>query len=220
MYLLNSGNQQGAGYEYRADGQTLSGSNPQLLLPKALSRATVTIANCSDTSMWIERGQARAHAALTSGVVTSVVFNTAGLDNAGFNYTYAPIVHVEGGGPGLATPTSWPGSKGQIQWSPPQGPTARPARIRCTVSGGAVNAFIIDDGGSGYANPPELWLENDPRDPFGCADPSLNSGTGYLLGATGQPNSVLTINGTACSTDPIALFCAATSKKFYVAYML
>ncbi len=221
MELLNSGQQRGPHYAYRADGVIISGSAPQLILPAMQTLLRLTVQNCSAHPMWVERGPARAHATITNGAVTSIDFTDAGLDNAGFNYTLAPKVAVLGGGGNFVTPTSWPGSVGQEQWQVPSGPNARPAAITAVLTSGAISSFVIDDPGAGYVNPPELFLINHPSDPFGCADPSIGSGTGFFLnGTSGGIGSSYSLDGTGCDTSQVAIFCATTGAQFFVEYML
>jgi hypothetical protein len=204
---------------YSADGKIASGSAPQLILPAMPARLALIVQNESAYDMWVEIGPARAHVTINgSGQAASVVFNTAGLDNAGFNYTYPPKVSVIGGAGPYVTPTSWPGSVGQELWeNTPSGPGLRPATILAAVSGGAISGFTITDPGAGYTNPPELYLENDPRDPFGCADPSIGGGTGLLLKANG---SSIAFDATACPTGQVAIFCATATAQFSCRYMV
>jgi len=166
----------------------------------------------------VEMGPARAHATISGGQVATVVASTVRLDNVGFNYTYPPIVTVLGGRGAFVTPTSWPGSAGQELWeNAPSGPGFRPATVLATISGGAISGFTITDPGAGYTNPPQIYLENDPRDPFGCADPSLGSGVGKRLVANG---SSMSYDGTACPTVQVAIFCTSASAQFLCEYMV
>lgn len=61
---------------------------------------------------------------------------------AGANLTYPPLVYV--------TP-------------PPPG--GIPATAHATISGGAVNAIVLDDQGAGYTTAPLAYFVADPRDP-------------------------------------------------------
>jgi hypothetical protein len=216
MYLQGTANQAGPHFRYRADGTIASATLPQLILPQSRTRTTFLFLNNSTVAMWIEIGPARAHAVMTGGSVTSVVFNTQGLDNAGFNYTKPPIVRALGGDGKLVTPTSWPGNKGQVTTDVPSGPVSRPAIISATISGGHITGFTITDPGAGYVNAPELYLENDPYDPFGCADPSVGGGSGFLI----QPGGSIGSDSTACDTSAIAVFCGTAGSPFACAYMI
>lgn len=205
---------------YRADGKIASATLPQLILPAQPARLLLTIQNVSAADMWVEMGPARAHATVSNGQVATVVSSAAAQDNVGFNYTIPPIVNVLGGRGSFVNPASWPGASGQELWeNAPSGPALRPAVIRATVSGGAISGFVIEDPGAGYTNPPELYLENDPRDPFGCADPSLvaAAGTGMLLKANG---SSVTFDGAACPTVQVAIFCGTLGAQFLCGYMV
>lgn len=216
--IPGTGQQQTPYRLYSADGRVAVGGTPQLILPAQPARLMLTIQNVSANDMWVEFGPARAHATVSGGGVATVVDNTVGLDNVGFNYTYVPFVRVLGGAGAYVTPTSWPGAVGQELWqSTPSGPTGRPATITAALSGGSISGFTINDAGIGYTNAPELYLENDPRDPFGCADPSLGGGTGLLLKAGGASVS---FDGTACPTVQIAVYCATTNAQYLCRYMV
>lgn len=219
MFLPNAAHQTGLHRSYRADG-TLTNSSAQLVLPVAPSRSMLMIMNCSSNAMYLEHGPARATATITSGTVTSVA-----IANAGFNYTYPPIVEFVGGygDSAFVASSTWNGL-GLIGSPAPngirvQGLSAGPIHARvakglAVLSGGAVASITITDLGSGYINPPEILLTNDPRDPFGCAVPV--AGTSIILNASG---GAYYINGSACHTDQIALI-GTSGNAFAVEYML
>ena len=71
-----------------------------------------------------------------------------------------------------------------------------------------MTSIVIDDGGSGYTNILEVFLSNDPSDPFG-ARPFGRGGSACRL-------SSYYINGTFCHTD-VALY-TATTGAYYVEY--
>jgi len=180
----------------------------------------IMVMNISANAMYLEHGCARAHATLTNGVVSSIT-----MDNVGFNFTLPPTVQFLGGfGPTIPGPSGWTG-EGQNGYPQPTGfnltgttPIAnRHAKGGAVLSAGTVNSITILDGGYGYVNPPEIILTNHPDDPFGCADPSVGGGTGIYIGAT---NGYYYINGTTCWTDAVALYCATTTSKFTVEYMV
>ena len=83
-----------------------------------------------------------------------------------------------------------------------------------TGSAGArsVASVAILDGGAGYVRPPELFIENSlaPLDPYGCADPSVNSGSGLVIYA----GASFTFNGTFCPTDAIAVYGATMGDSW------
>lgn len=219
MYLPNTASQSGFHPSFRADGSISSGSAGQLVLPRGLSRAMIMVMNISTAAMYLEHGCARAHATISAGAVNTVV-----MDNVGFNFTIPPIVQFAGGfGPIVPGPSGWTG-RGLIGSASPSGfnltgataITNRPAAGTAVLSGGTVASITIIDGGAGYVNPPEIILTNHPDDPFGCADPSVGSGSGILLGGSG---GFYYINGSALWTDAVAIYCATTTSKFTVEYM-
>jgi hypothetical protein len=69
----------------------------------------------------------------------------------------------------------------------------------------SVASITIDYGGSGYLVAPYVSILNADADPNGCADPSAGGGSGILLAANG---GTYDRNGTVCTTDAMALFCA------------
>ena len=116
-------------------------------------------------------GGATATAALTSGVITSIT-----VGNAGFGYTYPPIVKFFGGGypqNGVAAGTE---GVGYAAIGAPSPITSNKPAAVATLNTGAVNAVTIQNGGSGFAVAPLVYLENDPRDPVGAAAPSATVG--------------------------------------------
>jgi len=224
MYLPNSGGQSGQHRSYRADG-TIGNTSPKLILPEGTSRAFLSVQNIGTNPIYLEHGCARATATITNGAVTSIA-----VLNGGFGFTRPPIVQFKGGGSGSGnllaplTASNWDG-RGQIdRWPQPSGtvisgtntPTYNQAAQGVAVlTSGVVTSITILSGGSGYTNPPEIVLTNDPNDPFGCADPSKNSGSGaYLFGSGGT----YFLNGTFCHTDAIALYCPAGSATYMVEY--
>ena len=219
MNLLNSGYQNGTFRSYRADG-ALVNTSPKLILPQATSRSMLSVQNIGTTTMYLDHGGARATATITSGVLTSLT-----ILNAGFGYTAPPQVQLKGGGGPIKTAlaaSGWDG-RGQIDnWPTPNGINTlvtpaiyfRPAKVIAVLTAGAVTSFTIQDGGAGYVNPPEVLLVNDPSDPFGCADPSASSGSGFILYAAGA----YFLNGTFCHTDAIALYAAGGSGSYACEY--
>lgn len=208
MRLPNVGDQFTRTPGYRADGSIASASLPQLILPSSLSRSSLLLQNTSSAIMWVEMGSARAHATITGGVVTSIT-----IDNAGFNFTKPPVIELLGGGnagnstylglgqPGAPSPNS--------QLTP-----GRPAKAHAVLSGGVVNSIVVDDGGAGYAIAPYVFIINSDLDPYGCADPSANSGSGFQL----YPGQSLYEAHSVVVTDPIALFCATISSSYFCRY--
>ena len=219
MYLPSSANQSGKHRAYRADG-TLSTTSPKLLLPEAISRTFVSIQNTGSAVIWLEHGSARATATISAGVVTAIT-----ILNGGFGFTLPPHVEFKGGGgvgPAALAASNWDG-RGQIdQWATPGGantlvtpPTYNhQAKAHCVLTAGVVTSIVIDNGGQGYVNPPELFISNHPLDPFGCADPSVGGGSGVELFT---PGGTYYLNGTFCHTNTIAVY-AATAASYYLEY--
>lgn len=209
MKLVGSGDQHVHHPMFDASGTITSGGTPQLVLPRAFSRSSLLFVNNSAVNMYLEVGGARATATLTSGSVSSIA-----ITNAGFNFTKAPRVTFLGGG-----------NTGNNQNNPaflsaglPDFPApVNPARGTCVMTGSAGNLSIasitIDNPGSGYAVAPYVWIHPDPNDNAGCAVPSATSG--FLVVANGGS---WTPNGTVCTTDPIAVFCATTSSGYTCKY--
>lgn len=200
MQLIGAAGQQRNDPLFDASGTSTGAA--QLLLPQQKQRSLLLIQNISDTVMYIEFGSARATATLTSGVVTSCT-----VTNGGFGFTIPPRIEFLGGGhPGNST---YLGATEPFAQSP-----SKPAQAHCVLSGGAVSSIVVDDGGSGYAIAPYVYIRNSLNDPNGCASPSATSGL-YLAANGGSFFN----DGTACTTDPVALFCSVGSKAFTVKFM-
>ena len=219
MHLLNSMYQKGADQAFRADG-SLGNTSPKLILPRATSRSFLSLVNTGSNPVYLEHGCARATATLTNGVVTSVT-----VLNGGFGFVLPPQIQFKGGGgmfPPALTASGWDG-RGQIDdWPVPSGANLlttpatinRFAKAYPVLTSGVVTSVVIQDGGAGYINPPEVLLINDPLDPYGCADPSLSSGSGLYV----TPYGSYYLNGTFCHTDAIALYTPSGTGSYYVEY--
>ena len=194
---------------YRADGTIASNSAPQLILPNAAPRSSVLLQNASDTVMYFEFGSARASATITNGVVTSCT-----VLNAGFGFTYAPLVQFVGGGSNGNGRNLGVGYPSQI--SPSNTATAQCVMTSDGYGAGKskVSSITITNGGANYATAPYVRLINDPNDAFGCADPSLSSGTGLVL----YPGQSIYEAHSVVTTDPVSVWCSATGKKFFCRY--
>lgn len=206
----STGQYTGAEYLFDASGTIVSGSVAQLVLPKAKSRSSLIIQNVSSANMWVEFGGARATAALTTKGVSSCT-----ITNAGFGYSIAPNVKFLGGAyqnPNKISPTYT--LQGLPDWPAP----SHPATAHCVMSGAAgsmtVSSIVIDDPGANYCYPPYVWLDNMYNDLYGAADPSV-SPSGILLIANGGS---YTSNGTICTTDQVAIYCASASAAFTCKY--
>jgi hypothetical protein len=209
MKLVGAGGQAAQHVMYDASGTIASATLPQLLLPHAhLGRSSLLIFNLSTTAaMFLEIGSARATATITNGVVTGVA-----VTNAGFGFSLAPTITFRGGGA-----DQYPGFLGSGDPNSP--PVAHAATAHCVMTGSAPNMSVasitIDNGGSGYLVAPYVAIRNRNFDANGCADPSVGSGSGVLIPALGRYE----VNGTTCSTDPLALFCATLAAPFTCKWM-
>lgn len=208
MKLVGAGGQQTRHYGYRADG-TLAAGAAQLVLPETESRSFLYVQNLSSGDLFVEFGCARAHCALTSGAVSSVT-----MDNVGFGFTMPPIVTFIGGLAGTASTLAIAGAD-TTQPVPVAAYKGSPAKGIAVLSGGTVASVTIQEGGSGYKNPPYVFIRNRREDPFGCADPSISSGSGILL----PTKTSITFNGTACPTDAMAIYGATPAQAFTVMWM-
>lgn len=206
MKQVGTGDQHLRHFTFSADSTTASGSDPQLVIPEHTSRSSLFFQNTSDAIMWCGFGSARATCTIASGGVNAVT-----VTNGGFNFTRAPLVQFLGGGilPGagaqIPANTSYVGAGGPGYPSP-----SRPAIAHAVLTGDNVTSIVIDDAGAGYITPPMVFLSNDPLDPNGCFDPSVGGGAGFQL----YPSLSITLNGTVATTDPLAVFCASSSKSF------
>ena len=192
MKLVGAGSQQVYHPLFDASGTITSGSAPQLLLPRHLSRSMFMFTNNSSISMYMEFDGARATAAITSGAVSSTA-----ITNAGFGYTKPPLVRFMGGG----APQGFVGSPGSVSaidgvstqvgpntgflgstipypdWpSPPN-----VAQGYAVLTSNAVSSIVVTNPGSGYLYAPFVWLINNDLDPNGVAIASGNTSTDLTL---------------------------------------
>lgn len=207
MQLPNTRGQKYRDLTYDASGTIASGGTAQLILPERLSTSFMMIQNISDTTMYFQFGCGFATASLTNGVVSSVA-----VVDAGAGFTYAPVIEFLGGGQGGNGLFQGPGQPGY------QSPS-NPATAVCNMTGSAGNLSIstisVTHGGSRYIKAPYVQITNDPKDPNGYGVPSATRG--FALVANGGS---LVLNGTACTTDPLSVFCASSSKAFTCKWML
>lgn len=183
---------------YDASGAITTGGTAQLILPERPMCSMFVVQNISDTAMYLEIGSARATATITSGVITSIA-----VTNAGFGFTVPPIIEFLGGGSSIKNPNYL--AAGQPGFESP----SNVAKAHCVLTTGTVSSIVVDSGGANYVNAPYVWIRNSQQDPFGCATPSTTSG--IALQANGGSYYV---NGTATTTDSLAIFCATTAKRF------
>lgn len=204
---------------YRKDGSITEGGVSQLALAAMPSRSYLAIQTLHAISyLYVETGSARATASLTSGAVSSVT-----VTNGGFGFTYPPIVEFLGGGDGGAGGAflgcGLPGYPAP-GWSEGGGAPAivgtRPAKAHCVLTGGIVTSIEVDDPGLGYIAAPYVQIVNDPRDPFGCADPYFNS---VPSGVQLTPGGNNTWEASVCTTDPVAVWGPTTDQAFTLEFM-
>ena len=121
---------------YRADGTIASGGTPQLILPRAAPRSSFMIQNTSASdTLYFEFGCARAKATVSNGAITAVT-----VTNAGFGFTYPPIVKFLGGG-------NISNGRDLGLGYPNQSAPSNFATAHCVLSGGAVSSIVIDNPG-------------------------------------------------------------------------
>jgi hypothetical protein len=199
MHLVGSKNQVEPDVLYDASGVIASGGI-QLVLPAHRSRSHLFFQNNGTHAMFLEVGSARATATISGGAIASIA-----VTNAGFNFTYAPIVRFAGGGNA--------GNSSFIGLNQPggEGPNsaltqAAPAAAHCVMAssgvvGNKVNTIVVDQGGAGFVVAPYVFIMNSQLDPYGCALPA--SGTGIQIGSGGGSAYY---NGTTCFTDSVSVF--------------
>lgn len=203
---------------YRLDGTITAGGTPQLISPIAVSRSYLFIQNLGTANMYFEFGTARGVATISGGAVTGVT-----ITNGGFGFTAAPQVSFQGGGPYSPQAQVGPSGAGLPGYAAPAFPLTptgaspyRPAQGVATVSGGVVTGVTITDGGAGYSFAPYVLFSNAYSDRYGCASPYYGSvASGIFLGS-GQSYYV---NGTACCTEQIAVYCPTTGQPFTFRWM-
>lgn len=211
MKLVGAGGQRVLHEMYDVSGTIVAGGTAQLLLPVMPTRGFLMIQNNSTGAMYVEFGSARATATLTNGVITSFT-----ITNAGFNFTKPPTVSIEGGGYQDSNTAFVVPTVPVAGYAPPTNATGgSPATAIASVSGGAVNAITLTNGGGAkYQQPPLVMLRNSELDPNGVAIASATSGMQL------SPNGGnIWFNGTMCPTDAISIFSATTGAAFVCKYM-
>lgn len=197
-------------HQFDVSGVIASNTTPQLVLPVQLSRSSLIVENISTHNMYITIGAPPATCTLSSGAVSTV---TAG--NAGQGYSIAPTVHFYGGC--NANRSSYPTYA--LPGTPDYPSPSSVASAHCVMTGTAPNmtisSIVVDNGGSGYAYPPFVFLKNNPLDPFGFSIPSTSNGI-QLISAGGSYTS----NGSICTTDQIGIVGTTTSDAFTCKFTL
>lgn len=185
---------------YDFSGTIASGGTAQLVLPIQPTRFRLVFQNISDTDMMLGFAGATATATVTSNAVASIAVN-----NAGLGFSYPPSVMIIGGGRVGAEPDQIVSGLGF------PGPT-QTAVAHAVMTGSAPNQTVasiaVDLGGGGYDGVPYVYLQNNPRDPFGAFAPSATVGVQIYPGGSYFDDIEV------CSTDQLSVFCATTGKAF------
>ena len=205
MQLIGAAGQQSADPMFDASGTITSGGTPQLILAQSVSRAMFIVENLSVGDLWLGIGGATATATLTSGVVTSCA-----VKNGGFGYTYPPLVAFLGGG--------YDNNRLYLGLGQPSAPSpSKPASAHAVLTNHVVTSIVVDDPGALYAIAPYVLLQNDPRDPYGCMNPSTVGGGRLWLPPGGGGYYT---NETSVTTSALALYGATTGQEFTLKWMI
>lgn len=188
-------------------GTITAGGTAQLVLPRIVGRVYLLVQNISSGPMAIGIGHPTATATITSGGVSSVAVN-----NAGMGFTYPPLVSFLGGarfGTSGTANSFVDGVGGGIGFPNPTVQASAHAVMTGSAGNLSVSSIVMDNIGSGYISAPYVVLTNDPRDPYGCTTPSASSGIQLSSGSAPfiQENSVVT-------TDTVAIWGATTGQAF------
>lgn len=211
---VGSRGQQTRDIMFVVSGQLTSSSPTQLVLPEHRSRSYFLLENLSGNTIYIAFGAGEAKATISGGVVTSI-----SVTNGGFGFTVPPQVLLLGGGVDGNTKFVGATSPGYpppgVSYNNDMPPIGRQAVAHAVLSGGVVTSIVVDDGGAGYALAPFVLMINDPNDPNGCADPSVNSGYGIPITTNGS----FQFAGNTCTTSPVAIYCGTSGARFCCKFM-
>lgn len=204
MHLVGARGQIVRDFIYDASGTVTTGGAAQLVLPEHNWRTSLFIQNISTGNLFVEFGGARATVALSGNTLGAFT-----ITNAGFGYTVPPQVRFYGGGDLTKNPNALiPGLPGN------QGPS-NPGSAHAVLAGGVVSSIVLDSPGKNYIQAPYVFLRSSENDPYGAATPSATNGA--LLAANGGS---LYFNGTALTTDALAIYGATTGQAYTVKYTI
>lgn len=185
-------------------GTVTAGGTAQIILPQQPRRCLLLLENTSAGDLFFGVGPATATATISGGKVTSVA-----VANAGLGYTIPPLVQFLGG---LVD--------GDYQQAPgagafPVGYTFRPAAALAALSGGAVSAITVSDGGAGYVVAPRVYLLNPlPQLGGGAYLPSAT------LGIQLKPGGSAIYGSDSCPWSAVSVFGATTGQAFVCQVMI
>ena len=187
---------------YDASGTITTGGTAQRILPFQPTRSYLLVQNTSSANLYLGIGGATATATISSGVVNSI-----SVANGGLGYTYPPIVQFFGGG----TVNAQLGDALGSQWG---NAPAVPAQAKANLTSNAVSSITILNGGSGYLVAPFVYLQPDPRDPYGAFAPSATAG--IVL----QPGLGYVAESSVVTNDPISIFGATAGQSFVCKFIV
>jgi hypothetical protein len=202
MKLVGVRGQQQIDDYFDASGTITAGGTAQLLLAQRKSCSSFFFQNLSTGNLYLQFGLRPATATLTSGVVSSIAVN-----DAGFGFNAPPSVFIWGGG-NANDPASYGGAL--PGWPSPM----HPATAVATISGGAINAINVTDGGSGYLVAPYVFVQALRSDPTGVGIPSATAG--ILVPASGGLFSIVDLT---CPTTAVAVYGATTGQAYTCKWM-
>ena len=200
MKLPGAGQQAVRAFLYDASGSITTGGTAQLVLARSETRSYLLLQNTSSGTLYFEFGAARAKATVTNGSVASVA-----VTNAGFGYTYPPLITMLGGG--NAGNTAYLGL-GQPNGQSPGNVASAYAVMTGTAPNQSVSSIVVNNAGSNYATAPYVFLQNDPKDPNGAALPSATVGIAL------QAASSIVFESTVTPTDQVSVYGATTGQTY------
>lgn len=195
----------------RFSGTVTTGGTAQIIMPQDYGRYYMYIQNTSSTDLRIGIGAPTGTATVSSGVITGITAN-----NAGLRYSYAPKVMLIGGGysnmPNPGSPGSpWTeGTGGGLGFQSPTRVGAAVAVMTGSAPNQTIASVTVQDGGAGYIAAPFVYFQPDPRDPYGCFAPSATAGT--IL----APYGSRTWESTAVCACAVSVYGGTNGQSFEV----